>query len=898
VRVEERTGGRAYVVLPIVCAALFALAVALDVAAPATGPGIRYAGDPGWPFALNGVILGLLSAPILRGREARIFGWMLGLLGVFWALDGLAQSYIRAGVTDDRIWPAMTFAVWFLERFGAFLPVSIMALVLVFPNGRFMPGVWGAVGKVALAVAVCGGAALLVMPLEQELLRSMRMLPPAIDVDPVSIDALAGSTATTRPLVLGAMLAAFAVALALVVVRYRQSHGLARDRMRWLVWSAVVIVAYQLVATFVLHIGGTDYVGVVVAMVLPGAAMTVAIVRPEVVSIQDLLARTIVVAAVIVVLVAADVAVLALLTLVLDDDLTQAQVVTVVLLAAVLLYGPLRQRLSQAVTRRMLGERGNRYDALAGLSSTLETTDDAGEQLAAVARSVATAFGVRFVSLEIDWSNGEQMVTTYGDRPDAVRTLPITYRGAAVGRLVLPAKGVRSRLSVRDEQLLGDLVRQAATAVRTSQLAEEVQHSRERLVTAREEERRRIRRDLHDGLGPALSGIVFQLEATRMQVDADPRRGQGAAGGDQPARAVRGRRRTAARARPPTPGARRPRTGRGDQAAGGPARRTARDRRSRAQRAALRRRRGRGVPDRRRGAHERRPPCARLRRHALPRRVRRRAARRGRRRRDRHRVRPAVRCRPGQPPRACRRARRHDRDHLSGGGRHRRTRPSAAEEPGMTIRVVVVDDHQIVRDGLTALLGALDGVEVVGSAADGRDALHVVGETAPDVVVMDIQMPQLDGIETTRFLVGRDPGLRILMLTMNEDDDTILSAIRAGACGYLLKGSGAAEVHNAILTAAGGGMVFGASMAPRIATLLASGPAQRAEEEPFPDLTERERSVLHMVAAGRSNDDIAGELYVSNKTVRNTVSAIYAKLGVSGRADAIVRAREAGYGTG
>lgn len=222
------------------------------------------------------------------------------------------------------------------------------------------------------------------------------------------------------------------------------------------------------------------------------------------------------------------------------------------------------------------------------------------------------------------------------------------------------------------------------------------------------------------------------------------------------------------------------------------------------------------------------------------------------------------------------------------------TAPSPSS-PALPIRVVVVDDHQIVRDGLTALLSALDGVEVVGSAADGREALHVVAEATPDVVVMDIQMPHLDGIEATRFLVGRQPSLRVLMLTMNEDDDTVLSAIRAGACGYLLKGSGAAEVHNAIRTAAGGGLVFGASMAQQIGLLLTGAGARPETDEPFPDLTDRERSVLRMVAAGRSNDDIAGELYVSNKTVRNTVSAIYAKLGVTGRAEAIIKAREAGY---
>lgn len=223
------------------------------------------------------------------------------------------------------------------------------------------------------------------------------------------------------------------------------------------------------------------------------------------------------------------------------------------------------------------------------------------------------------------------------------------------------------------------------------------------------------------------------------------------------------------------------------------------------------------------------------------------------------------------------------------------TSPGTTERPD--IRVVVVDDHQIVRDGLIALLGALDGVEVVGSAEDGRDALHVVAEAAPDVVVMDIQMPHLDGIEATRFLTGKHDDVRVVMLTMNEDDDTILSALRAGASGYLLKGSGAEEVHNAIRAAAGGGMVFGATLAGKVAGYFthATAPAPEADE-PFPDLTERERGVLQMLAAGKSNDAIAAELYVSNKTVRNTVSAIYAKLHAAGRAEAIVKAREAGYG--
>lgn len=212
------------------------------------------------------------------------------------------------------------------------------------------------------------------------------------------------------------------------------------------------------------------------------------------------------------------------------------------------------------------------------------------------------------------------------------------------------------------------------------------------------------------------------------------------------------------------------------------------------------------------------------------------------------------------------------------------------------IRVAVVDDHQIVRDGLVALLGALDGIEVVGTAGDGREALHLVDEVQPDVVVMDIQMPRLDGVEATRFVTGRHEGVRVLMLTMNEDDDTILAAVRAGASGYLLKGSGAEEVERAIRATADGGMVFGASLAARVAGVFGRAGGARSPALPFPELTEREREVLERLAAGRTNDAIAGELYVSGKTVRNVVSSIYAKLHAGSRAEAIARAREAGMG--
>jgi DNA-binding NarL/FixJ family response regulator len=214
------------------------------------------------------------------------------------------------------------------------------------------------------------------------------------------------------------------------------------------------------------------------------------------------------------------------------------------------------------------------------------------------------------------------------------------------------------------------------------------------------------------------------------------------------------------------------------------------------------------------------------------------------------------------------------------------------------IRVLLADDQPLVRTGFRMILESESDMEVVGEAGDGADAVRQAGRLRPDVVVMDIQMPELDGIEATRFITGRHPEVRVVMLTMNEDDDTILAAIRAGASGYLLKGSGAEEVHNAVRAAAAGGMVFGAALAGRVATFFTGARAAVTEEQPFPDLTERERSVLEMLAAGRSNDAIAREMYVSNKTVRNAVSAIYAKLHAAGRAEAIVKAREAGFGKG
>jgi signal transduction histidine kinase len=312
-------------------------------------------------------------------------------------------------------------------------------------------------------------------------------------------------------------------AMVTVVVRFRRSTGLDRDRMRWLLWSVLAMAALMAVSV-VADLGAMRDTSIFLIMALPAVAMTIAIVDPELVSVDDLLVRTITYGALSLAVVAVDLAGLAVLATALGDRLDQRQVVLTALLLSALVYGPLRVRFARWVQRLLLGARADRYDVVAGLASVLETTDDGAEQLGVVARAVADAFGVRFVGVEVERGGGERLIASYGERPDETRRLPIAYRGEPVGHLVLPARGLRSRLSVRDERLLGDLVRQAATAARTSRLAEELQASRGRLVVAREEERRRIRRDLHDGLGPALGGAVFQLESARLLVDRDPDR--------------------------------------------------------------------------------------------------------------------------------------------------------------------------------------------------------------------------------------------------------------------------------------------------------------------------------------------------------------------------------------
>jgi len=212
------------------------------------------------------------------------------------------------------------------------------------------------------------------------------------------------------------------------------------------------------------------------------------------------------------------------------------------------------------------------------------------------------------------------------------------------------------------------------------------------------------------------------------------------------------------------------------------------------------------------------------------------------------------------------------------------------------IRLLVVDDHPAYRRGLELMLADVEDTDIVGEAETGQRAVELAEELTPDVVLMDLRMPELDGIEATRRINGRASAPAVVVLTMFEDDDSVFAAMRAGARGYLLKGAEQDEIVRAIRAAAAGEAIFGPEIAQRVISHFARGPGSTPAA--FPTLTDREREVLELVAAGKGNATIAHELMISLKTVRNHVSNILTKLQVSDRSTAIVKAREAGLGRG
>lgn len=622
-----------------------------------------------------------------------------------------------------------------------------------------------------------------------------------------------------------------------------------------------------------------------------GLAAWAGIVRYGLFKIRAVLSRALVYGALSVVLVA-----VYLVTVVLVDRFFAGALVhAAAAVAAALCVLPLRDLAQRRVNRLVYGLRDDPAAALARLGERL---DDAGDVLLAAARTVAEVLRLPYVAIEVDGA----VLAGHGRRlPGTVRTLPLPFAGDDIGHLIVQPRD-QGELTSAEHRLLSDLSRQVAVAAHAVTLTIALRQSRQRLVATREEERRRLRRDLHDGLGPTLAGIALGIDtACRAVPDGSPTQTLLAALREETESAVADIRRIVYALRPPIldelglAGAIREQAVRlGAEAIDVPAElpalpaavevaayHIAMEALTNANRHAPGspvsvslsvngrlelsiRDGGAGLPSGHRSGvglasmSERaeelggtcvvRPPPA-----------------------PRHRSRRRV------PPR-----------------RYGEPGPAGRAGAGMTIRVLIADDHPLYREGLRALISDSAETSLPGVAAGGVEAVSLALSQTPDVIVMDLRMPDLNGVEATRRILAERPSVAILVLTMVEDDASVFAAMRAGARGYVLKGSGPETILRSIVAVAGGDAVFGAGVAARLTQFFATaGPATAV---PFPELTGREREILELMATGAANAAIAARLHLTEKTVRNNVSNVFAKLRVADRAAAVARARDAGLG--
>ncbi|MBB3085458.1 sensor histidine kinase [Geodermatophilus sabuli] len=507
-----RAAARALVVVTVGSAVAAAV---LDVVTPAAAREAAHA-TPGWVFGLPGIGLALPAALLLRREPRNAVSWVVGGTALLWAVDGLAQSWLTSALQHDPPLPGGTLAFWLVQRFGAWLLLGLPLLLLLYPHGRLPTAWWRPVALISLACTALLPTLLMVVPSEIADARAGSETPEiyrSLDLDPTSLPL---PEAVVLPLLRFAFPAAVLgvlVPVAVVLARYRAAAGEDRRRMRWLLWAAVtdgLVMVGTLVAP-----GDISSVTLSLAVTLTGAAVAVGILRPQAVDIDRLLGGTLVYGGLAVAVVLLDLAVIAAAGALLGDRLGDRDATLLALLVVTGLYVPLRAQAWRLVRRWVFGEREDPYRVVSGLAERLERSDGAEEQLMAVAAGIAEAFRSPYVGVEVDQPGGQHLLAESGHRPAAVQSLPIAYRGEQVGRLLLPRDGVRAHLVTRDEGLLADVVRQAAAAARAGSLAAELQASREQLVAAREEERRRLRRDLHDGLGPSLGAVVLRIDTAR-----------------------------------------------------------------------------------------------------------------------------------------------------------------------------------------------------------------------------------------------------------------------------------------------------------------------------------------------------------------------------------------------
>ncbi|MER5627241.1 histidine kinase [Streptosporangium sp. NPDC002544] len=463
-----------------------------------------------WSSTVPGVALAIAGIVLAVRLPRHLMTWLLIAGGVVAAVNGLAAAYAVLSLTrHGGALPLTPAAVYAGARLGPLLNLLPLLVLLFFPDGRLPSprwrwAAWLSLGATGLAVAV-----FLAVPWRIE---SPGMNWPGLDLPfPPLPDAVWHSALAAVPALLVVSLLVSVLAFAW---RFRGSAGVRRAQLRWMLMAALLNAALIL-ASAVLD-GLPQDLSFVVALVAVAAAVVVAVSRYRLYDIDPVLGWTLLYGGLAVAVVAIDVPVFVSLGAIIDEPV--AAVLAAVLVGVV--YAPLRERVRRWVNRGLMG-RTEPYEVVSALARRLEESVRPEELLLQVAKAVSGVFRSPYVRVELDRADGKTVVVEHGTPGEAVVVLPFAYRDAPIGRLVLvPRAGARPDES--DQRLLADVVRQAAAAVRATALTEELQHSRERLVTGVAEERRRLRRDLHDGLGPTLAAAALKVEAAHNLLTRDP----------------------------------------------------------------------------------------------------------------------------------------------------------------------------------------------------------------------------------------------------------------------------------------------------------------------------------------------------------------------------------------
>ncbi|WP_460308417.1 sensor histidine kinase [Actinocorallia aurea] len=470
-----------------------------------------------WPASLCGFVQAASAALLLRRLPRHPVAWVLMVSGLHWALNGLAGAWIVHGLYVAPGAPGVAPAFWLYTRLGAALLLGLPLLLLLFPDGRLPETrLWRVLAAVSLGLTALLPVVWALVP--SSVIAAMEG-PPApeiarLDLDPLSLnlpDAFWTATVHAAQAVTPVTLL---VPLAVLVHRYRAAGPEGRAQIRWLIWAALVNACVLLLPLVL----SSDlpalllYAGICLAC----AAILAAVAKYRLYDIDRLLPATLLYALLACVVVGLDVVVFTVAGSVLGERDSALAAIAVVAVA----YAPLRTGLWRLSRRLVRGSRDDPYAMVSTLAARLDQASGPDEQLSALARTVADAFRLPYVRVEIQHPDGVRSVVEHGIPRGPSVSLPVVYSTAAVGRLVL----CRAELTERDQRLLGDLVRQAAAAARASELSADLQRIRAQLVTAREEERRRLRRDLHDGLGPSLGAVALRIELARNLAAGDPAR--------------------------------------------------------------------------------------------------------------------------------------------------------------------------------------------------------------------------------------------------------------------------------------------------------------------------------------------------------------------------------------